>query len=154
MDVRERTWIDARSDDVLRVVTDPATWASWSRSTSADAPHGVLRAVGDEVTGRFGPWYDRRPVTWRVVRRHRGIVDLEARVEGTAVGTAQISTSPWDGGCALEVAYVEDRRLGQRLVSRRLRRDLRVLARLVERRRLRTGARGRVGYAHRAPATS
>lgn len=99
-----RTWIDARVDEVVGIVTDAARLGEWFEPAR---PVGVaegtdLGLVGTsvDVTWQLG---HAGPGRMRTTRRVRDVLHLEVEDAAGTVGRVCISLSPWQEGTMVEL---------------------------------------------------
>lgn len=99
--VQASRWIPQTDHDVFAYATDTEHWPQWLPATT-ERPC-VLSEPPDYVEGTFTAGSTEVEVVWRVRRRLRNTVTLDAITDGRIVATLVMSFSCWYDGCMAEL---------------------------------------------------
>lgn len=108
-------WIPRTDHDVFAYATDTRHWPQWLPATT-ERPL-ALSEPADYVEGTFTAGSTEVEVVWRVRRRLRNIVTLDAITDGRVVATLVMSFSCWYDGCIAELRLTSQ--IGIRIRLRR-----------------------------------
>lgn len=136
-------WVDALDDDVFSVVTDCRRWREWFDPAAVPADTASLLADPGQRATASVSLLRRGEIELQVIRRLRNIVTIGAFLGGLEAAQLTISTSPWNGGCMVELSVdAPGRWPTSSALRRRLGRNLVALAGIVDRQALLEAAPG------------